>query len=159
VLDILEPGREVRNAAAAETEAAKECNETIRSVSFRVSYLLIVCGKDLLGSSTRNKFHSSHLSHSAHRAVNRCRTLLQRDQRGGACEVVLWQGLLGHLLLRHSLLLVVLLLDGLHAWLLAVLRLLFASVLRLLLASILRGGHLDDSDTGILWLGSYSIGT
>ena len=36
MFDVLEPGREVRNAATAETETAKECDETVRSISFGV---------------------------------------------------------------------------------------------------------------------------
>jgi hypothetical protein len=75
MLDVLEPSCEVGDTPAAETETAKEGNNTVPFISSWNSHFLQ--SEDLLGSAARNKLDSRHLSDSAHWAVHWRGTLLQ----------------------------------------------------------------------------------
>jgi len=144
MLDVLEPSREVGDTATAETEAAEERNHAVSLIS-SCDAITGNQRENLLCGATRNKFNSRHLPDSTHWAVNWRGPLLQGDQRSGTGVGALRHGLLRILLLRHLLLGVLLLrelllrhslvrigflLAGLHAWLFAIRRRLWAGVLR-----------------------------
>ena len=76
MLDVLEPSREVGDAATAETEAAEKRNHAVSLIS---SCDPIICNQreNLLCGATRNKLNSRHLPDSTHWAVDWRGPLLQ----------------------------------------------------------------------------------